>query len=246
MSFLTRLLNPFAKRVPTPRDRYAGYNERVFAAIIDVSVLFMLLYEPFTWLSDAIFGQHSPAELVEDGVQLSALQAITLYLNSEAFLLALTNTLLQVIALGLVHTAIQHAFGTTLGRFIIGIKLVDATTEEPPTLMQYLRRMLGYFVSLPLFMVGFIWQCFDKRRQTWHDKIAGTVMLDMRPNGWYLQQLRYWVRRARGLPQPVIEAPAENSDAQQHVGESDLSEQSLALPENAVRDPAAQKSDSNT
>lgn len=246
MRFFTRLLNPFAKRVPTPRDRYAGYNERVFAAIIDITLLFMLLYEPFTWLSDAIFGQHSPAELVSGGVQLTALQAIKLYLNSEEFLLALANMLLQVFAIGLLHTAIQHAFGTTLGRFIIGIKLVDATTENPPTLMQYLRRMLGYFVSLPLFMIGFIWQCFDKRRQTWHDKIAGTVMLDMRPNGWYWQQLKYWIRRARGLPQPIIEAPAENSITQQNDDKSDLDEQSSTLSENAVREPATQKSDANT
>lgn len=246
MNFFTRLLNPFAKRVPTPRDRYAGYNERVFAAIIDVTVLFMLLYEPFAWLSDAIFGQHSPKELVEDGVQLTALQAITLYLNSEAFSLALTNTLLQVLALGLVHTAIQHAFGTTLGRYIIGIKLVDAATEEPPTLMQYLRRMLGYFISLPPFMIGFIWQCFDKRRQTWHDKIAGTVMLDMRPSGWYWQQITYWVRRARGLPQNVIETPAEESMAHGDAEKKVANDENLPLSENTVRKPAAQQGDSNT
>jgi uncharacterized RDD family membrane protein YckC len=38
-------------------------------------------------------------------------------------------------------------------------------------------RAVGYLVSGALFNLGFIWAAFDKRKQGWHDKIAGTVVI---------------------------------------------------------------------
>ena len=38
-------------------------------------------------------------------------------------------------------------------------------------------RAVGYLVSGALFNLGFIWVAFDKRKQGWHDKIAGTVVI---------------------------------------------------------------------
>jgi uncharacterized RDD family membrane protein YckC len=44
-------------------------------------------------------------------------------------------------------------------------------------------RYLGYFVSaIPLFL-GLIWVGIDGRKQGWHDKLAGTVVIRPKPQG---------------------------------------------------------------
>lgn len=65
----------------------------------------------------------------------------------------------------------------TPGKMAIGVKIVDAVTGEKPTWKQWILRYLGYFVSgIPLGL-GYLWVAFDKRKQGWHDKIAGTVVV---------------------------------------------------------------------
>jgi uncharacterized RDD family membrane protein YckC len=43
-------------------------------------------------------------------------------------------------------------------------------------------RALGCFLSLAFAGLGFFWIAFDKERQAWHDKIAGTVVVRV-PSG---------------------------------------------------------------
>ena len=38
-------------------------------------------------------------------------------------------------------------------------------------------RYLGYYVSIIPFCMGLIWVAFDRRKQGWHDKLAGTVVI---------------------------------------------------------------------
>jgi uncharacterized RDD family membrane protein YckC len=43
--------------------------------------------------------------------------------------------------------------------------------------MRLVIRLLCYFVSALPFYLGFLWAAFDRRKQGWHDKIAGTVVI---------------------------------------------------------------------
>ena len=38
-------------------------------------------------------------------------------------------------------------------------------------------RGLGGFLSLAVAGLGFIWVAFDQEKQSWHDKIAGTIVV---------------------------------------------------------------------
>jgi len=38
-------------------------------------------------------------------------------------------------------------------------------------------RYIGYFVSVIPFGLGFIWIAFDSKKQGFHDKLAGTVVV---------------------------------------------------------------------
>ena len=71
--------------------------------------------------------------------------------------------------------------GTTLGGVVLGIKIVRVD-DKPVDWAVALVRSLGAFLSLCLVGLGFIWVVWDPRRQSWHDKIAGTTIVKM-PKG---------------------------------------------------------------
>ncbi len=65
----------------------------------------------------------------------------------------------------------------TPGKIATQLSIVDAKTGEKPSTGQFVARYLGYYVSVIPFFLGMIWVAFDKRKQGWHDKLAGTVVI---------------------------------------------------------------------
>ena len=65
----------------------------------------------------------------------------------------------------------------TPGKMVIRARIVDAKTGEKPTTGQYIVRYFAYFPSYLLLGLGILWVAFDKRKQGWHDKLAGTVVV---------------------------------------------------------------------
>ena len=65
----------------------------------------------------------------------------------------------------------------TPGKMLIGAKIVDASTGNVPTTGQFIGRYFAYLLSTIAFFLGFIWVAFDSRKQSWHDKLAGTVVV---------------------------------------------------------------------
>jgi uncharacterized RDD family membrane protein YckC len=59
----------------------------------------------------------------------------------------------------------------------VGVRVVDAATGAPPSTLRLVIRLLCYVVSALPFYLGFLWAAFDRRKQGWHDKIAGTVVI---------------------------------------------------------------------
>ena len=65
----------------------------------------------------------------------------------------------------------------TPGKMAIAARIVDAETGKKPSKSQLIVRYLGYYISMfPLFL-GIVWVAFDRRKQGWHDKMAGTVVV---------------------------------------------------------------------
>jgi uncharacterized RDD family membrane protein YckC len=71
--------------------------------------------------------------------------------------------------------------GATVGDIIFGIKVVriDGAPIEWVTAVV---RALACFFSIIAVGLGFIWIAFDREKQGWHDKIAGTVVVRL-PRG---------------------------------------------------------------
>jgi uncharacterized RDD family membrane protein YckC len=69
----------------------------------------------------------------------------------------------------------------TPGKMILGLKIVDARTGGIPSTGQLIGRYLGYYVSTIPLLLGLIWVGIDVRKQGWHDKLAGTVVIRIAP-----------------------------------------------------------------
>ena len=66
--------------------------------------------------------------------------------------------------------------GQTIGKSMLGIKIVGADGSGI-SLGKALLRYIGYLISGLVLSLGFLWLAFDRKRQGWHDKIAGTYVI---------------------------------------------------------------------
>jgi uncharacterized RDD family membrane protein YckC len=67
--------------------------------------------------------------------------------------------------------------GQTPGMIPFRLRVARATDGSRPDWVISLLRYVGLIISaIPLFL-GLIWAAFDSRKQGWHDKIAGTVVV---------------------------------------------------------------------
>ena len=66
--------------------------------------------------------------------------------------------------------------GTTVGGAVLGLKVVRLDAQPVTFLVSLVRALAGAFSIVVLFL-GFLWIAFDREKQGWHDKIAGTVVV---------------------------------------------------------------------
>ena len=71
--------------------------------------------------------------------------------------------------------------GTTIGGIVLGLKIVRLDGQPLTFLVALVRAFAGAFSLIVLFL-GFLWVIWDKEKQGWHDKIAGTVVVRL-PRG---------------------------------------------------------------
>ena len=137
---------------------YAGFWIRTGAAIID-SILMLIIIIPMLM---AIYG--------------------TNYWLGESLVQGFWDVLLNYIFPAIAVIVFWVKKSATPGKMATKLTIVDAKTGEKPSTGQFIGRYLGYYVSMiPLFL-GIIWVGIDKRKQGWHDKLAGTVVIrDNRP-----------------------------------------------------------------
>ena len=105
-------------------------------------------------------------DLILVGVALSAFDP------SEKF------TLVMLAAYGALMWKMKS---TTIGGIICNLRVVR-TDGRPIEWETAIVRALSCFLSLAPAGLGFFWMLFDANRQTWHDKIAGTVVVRVPKN----------------------------------------------------------------
>jgi uncharacterized RDD family membrane protein YckC len=67
--------------------------------------------------------------------------------------------------------------GQTLGKRALNIRVVDLETGASIGTSRALIRYVGRYISAIACLVGYFWMLWDKEKQTWHDKLAGSVVV---------------------------------------------------------------------
>ena len=154
---------------PAGELEYVGFWLRVLAAFIDtlwvtpIVVLLGLLFEHANGaLTDAML--RDPAS-----VSVSAL-ADSLAPSPADFVV---NYVLPAVLIVL----FWRRSSATPGKMLIRARIVDAESGAAPATRQLVVRYLGYFVSTIPLLLGLLWVGWDPRKQGWHDKLAGTVVV---------------------------------------------------------------------
>ena len=73
-------------------------------------------------------------------------------------------------------TWFHGATGQTPGKMLLKLRVVQPS-GEPIGFGTAFLRWVGYIISSAVVLIGFLWVVFDRKRQGWHDKIAGTVVV---------------------------------------------------------------------
>ncbi len=99
------------------------------------------------------------------------------YIHSERMFHGLTEFIVTWVLPALATLAFWEFKAATPGKMAVGAKIIDAKTGGKPSLGQYVGRYFAYFLSGIFFCLGFLWVAFDGRKQGWHDKLAGTLVV---------------------------------------------------------------------
>ncbi len=145
--------------------RYAGFWIRTCAALID-TILIMVIILP---LLISIYGWG--------------------YFDADqtGFLAGPADFIISWVLPAIAVVVFWIAKQATPGKMIVSVRIVDAASGNAPSSGQLVGRYFAYFVSCFPLGLGILWVAFDRRKQGWHDKLAGTVV----------------VRQARRGPEPV-------------------------------------------
>lgn len=134
-------------------QEYAGFWIRTGATIIDTILMSIIIIPVVT----AIYGKE--------------------YWVRESFIQGFWDVMFNYILPAIAVILFWSYKSATPGKMITKLTIVDAKTGEKPSTGQFIGRYFGYFVSTIPLLLGFIWVGFDKRKQGWHDKLSGTVVI---------------------------------------------------------------------
>ena len=70
-----------------------------------------------------------------------------------------------------------YLFGSTLGQLLFGLRVVRSDGSQFLSLPQVVVRVIGFYISMAVFFLGFLWILIDPGRRGWHDKLAGTKVI---------------------------------------------------------------------
>ncbi len=169
-----------AETVISREPQYVGFWMRLLAFFVDVLVLVVVLLPVMVALYGGGYLSRLATEfsalLISSGdPNADAARILEVLSGSNSAVAALLDIKVQIALI--VATILFWRFrGATPGKMLIRAKIVNAETSAPASTGRLIGRFFAYIVSC-FFMLGFIWIAFDKRKQGWHDKLAGTVVI---------------------------------------------------------------------
>lgn len=167
---------------PAPGIEYGGFWIRVGAYLIDAIPLivigFILFIPTMTAIGEAVQDLPFPPRGASvNSPEYQAWQALfTERIEASMGGMYPAFGLFQLVSLAY-FVGFWTWRGQTPGMMLLGLRVAREADGTNPGLVRSILRYAGYFLSWIALFIGFIWVAFDSRKQGWHDKIAGTVVV---------------------------------------------------------------------
>lgn len=139
--------------------------KRIVAFIIDVSFFMFIINRPFLSVYFSVMGV--TAEDMSIGYFIA---------NSEFERTVLVSSFVSSILMLAYFSATEAVLGATLGKYLLGIKVVNLTGEKPTWIQAIVRNIPKTLI--PLFAIDII-GLFGPNRQRISEKLAGTYVIDI-------------------------------------------------------------------
>jgi len=147
----------------------ATSKKRIAAFVIDdlmvAFLLFVIFYDQLM-----VITSHLPSVLTPEAIEA---------FKHEIRQFSVNNLLLIVTLKILYHAIPVWQNGTTLGKYIMKIKVIDFKIGTTPSLYQAFLRALLRILSEAFFYLGFALAFMMPLRQTLHDKLSNCVVIDV-------------------------------------------------------------------
>jgi len=145
--------------------KQAGLSRRSVAFLIDYAIL-----EVLRWitLNPLFSGREISLDQILKAASSGRLEELS---GMLIWLMVILN--LVFLLWGFYFVLFTWQLGQTPGKKLLGI-IVVREDGQPMNLKVSMVRFIGLNVSLMAFGLGFFWAAFDKKGQTWHDKMAKT------------------------------------------------------------------------
>lgn len=155
---------------PPVTIKYASVGRRFLAFVIDNAIISIALYFVLYRILGIdflklVFAEHS--------VFVKKISDITFQ----------SNILFYVTLFAYQFIFLAYSSGATIGQKLLRLRVIKANGNPINLLTIVIRYIIG-FISGIVLSLGHAWAIFDPKKQTWHDKASGTIVLesDTKPN----------------------------------------------------------------
>lgn len=152
---------------------FAHWGKRVGAYLID-SLVMIPLFIPY-FIAAGMAAGSAELDPVTGEVTMSG------GTSGMAAILMLLSVVLTLAYFIWNYCIKQGKTGYTIGKGVLGIKLVKAETGQPIGAGMSFVRQIAHFLD-SLCYIGYLWPLWDAKRQTFADKVIGTYVIDQ-PQG---------------------------------------------------------------
>lgn len=179
----TRLKNP----APKTEDgiALATFSDRLFASAFDTIIIMIFFGPAMLALSKLLHGGKTLHGVLQEIPEFQSGDFAGAVGSSTYLWHFLLENLVNFSLMGVVVVYLWMYSSMTPGKWLLRMRIVDEKTYKKPTNKQFLVRYLGYIPATVPFGLGFFAIIWDKKKQGWHDKIAGTLVIKV--NHWRLK-----------------------------------------------------------
>lgn len=158
---------------------------RLFSSIIDFMLMTLLLMPISSFCSKMLFVNIFKEYLIHNAIKIADDKSISAIIYSEKFAshyvgsteiiyYMVINTILPLAMISAYFICFWHYAGTTPGKYILAMKIVDESDMKTnPNMKQSIIRL----VLSPIGFITIWFSLLSSKRQTLHDKISGTVLV---------------------------------------------------------------------